>query len=199
MCRCTAKAGLRHSPRALYTRTRLSSLPRLNLDSSLKTTWFHFAAAQFPRARHHSKRRRRWVGIKDSTRYGCRDTNCSSAGCLRMVREDTGAPSEDPLLMEFPLLKKPLHFHGPNEKPPEWLVQYNGAIERADGYVVVSGEYNRCIPPALTNMMDHFPPKSYRCKPCSIVCYSADIQGESELVGKTLGSNRRQLYELYSI
>ncbi|GFX39701.1 e3 ubiquitin-protein ligase RNF13 [Trichonephila clavipes] len=47
--RCKAKAGLRHSPRGLHTRTRLSSLLRLNLDSSLKTTWFHSAAVQFPR------------------------------------------------------------------------------------------------------------------------------------------------------
>ncbi|XP_042906118.1 uncharacterized protein [Parasteatoda tepidariorum] len=79
----------------------------------------------------------------------------------------------DPLTMEFPMLKKPLHFHGPDQTPPEWLVKYNAEIENADAYVVVSGEYNRCIPPALTNMMNHFPPKSYRCKPCSIVCYSA--------------------------
>ncbi|GFW86001.1 uncharacterized protein TNCV_1968091 [Trichonephila clavipes] len=58
VCRCKAKAGLRRSPRGLLTRTRLTSLLRLNLDSSLKTTWFHSAAVQFPRARHHSKRRR---------------------------------------------------------------------------------------------------------------------------------------------
>ncbi|GFX57337.1 e3 ubiquitin-protein ligase RNF13 [Trichonephila clavipes] len=31
------------------------NLLRLNLDSSLKTTWFHSAAVQFPRARHHLK------------------------------------------------------------------------------------------------------------------------------------------------
>ncbi|GFV41586.1 e3 ubiquitin-protein ligase RNF13 [Trichonephila clavipes] len=36
VCRCKAKAGLRRSPRGLRTRTRLSSLLRLNLDSSLK-------------------------------------------------------------------------------------------------------------------------------------------------------------------
>ncbi|GFU17817.1 e3 ubiquitin-protein ligase RNF13 [Trichonephila clavipes] len=63
VCRCKAKAGLRHSPRGLHTRTRLSSLPRLNLDSSLKTIWFHSAAVQFPRSRHHFKRRHRWVGV----------------------------------------------------------------------------------------------------------------------------------------
>ncbi|GFX07484.1 hypothetical protein TNCV_5091991 [Trichonephila clavipes] len=33
VCRCKAKAGLRRSPRGLHSRTRLSSLVRLNLDS----------------------------------------------------------------------------------------------------------------------------------------------------------------------
>ncbi|GFW53463.1 e3 ubiquitin-protein ligase RNF13 [Trichonephila clavipes] len=55
LCRCKAKVELRRSTRGLHTRTRLSSLLRLNLDSSLKTTWFHSAAVQFPRERHHSK------------------------------------------------------------------------------------------------------------------------------------------------
>ncbi|GFU71441.1 uncharacterized protein TNCV_2378281 [Trichonephila clavipes] len=95
VCRCKAKAGLRRSPRVLLTRRRLSSLLRLNLDSSLKTTWFHFSAIQFPRAWRHSKRRRRWVGVKGSTRNGCRDPKCPSARCLRMVRhQDTGSPSK---------------------------------------------------------------------------------------------------------
>ncbi|GFW43033.1 uncharacterized protein TNCV_1474291 [Trichonephila clavipes] len=75
VCRCKAKAGLRRSLRGLHTRTRLSSLLRLNLHSSLKTTWFHSAAVQFPRERHHSKRRRRWVGVKSSTSNGRRDPN----------------------------------------------------------------------------------------------------------------------------
>ncbi|GFU09244.1 uncharacterized protein TNCV_1122431 [Trichonephila clavipes] len=94
VCRYEAKAALRRSPRGLHTRTRLSSLLRLNPDSSLKTNWFHSAAVQFPRARHHSKRRRRWVGVKGSTRNGRRGPKCPSARCLRMVQEDTGTPSE---------------------------------------------------------------------------------------------------------
>ncbi|GFV94808.1 e3 ubiquitin-protein ligase RNF13 [Trichonephila clavipes] len=48
VCHCKANAGLRRSPRGLYTRTRLSSPLRLNLDSSPKTTWFHSAVVQFP-------------------------------------------------------------------------------------------------------------------------------------------------------
>ncbi|GFT08357.1 uncharacterized protein TNCV_3423201 [Trichonephila clavipes] len=86
VCRCKAKAGLKRSPWGLHTRTRLSSLLRLNLDSSLKTTWFHSAAILFPRARYRSKRGRWWVGVKDSTRNGRRDPKCPSARSLRMVR-----------------------------------------------------------------------------------------------------------------
>ncbi|GFT61905.1 hypothetical protein TNCV_4497161 [Trichonephila clavipes] len=40
VCRCKAKAGLRHSPRGHHTRTRLSSLLRLNLDSFAKDDLF---------------------------------------------------------------------------------------------------------------------------------------------------------------
>ncbi|GFW77712.1 uncharacterized protein TNCV_134031 [Trichonephila clavipes] len=76
VCRCKAKAGLRRSPRGLHTRTRLSSLLRWNLDSSLKTAWFHSVAVQFSRARHHCKRRRQGVGIKGRTRNGRRDPKC---------------------------------------------------------------------------------------------------------------------------
>ncbi|GFW22465.1 uncharacterized protein TNCV_2169991 [Trichonephila clavipes] len=36
----------------------------------------------------------RWVGIKGSASNGCCDPKCLSARCLRMVREDTGAPNE---------------------------------------------------------------------------------------------------------
>ncbi|GFW07005.1 uncharacterized protein TNCV_3692011 [Trichonephila clavipes] len=67
---------------------------RLNLDSSLKTTCFHSAAVQFPRARHHSKLRHWWVGVKGIIRNGRHDPICPSARCLRMARENAVAPSE---------------------------------------------------------------------------------------------------------
>ncbi|GFW37750.1 uncharacterized protein TNCV_4629551 [Trichonephila clavipes] len=79
VCHFKAKEGSRPSPRGLNTQTRMSSLLRLNLNSSLKTTWFHSAAVQFPRAWHHSKWRRRCVGVKGSTRNGRHDPKCPSA------------------------------------------------------------------------------------------------------------------------
>ncbi|GFX62443.1 uncharacterized protein TNCV_412851 [Trichonephila clavipes] len=65
VCHRKAKEGLRRSPRV-----------------------------QFLNARHHSKRRRRWVDVKGSTRNGCRDPKCPSPRRLHIFREDTGAPNE---------------------------------------------------------------------------------------------------------
>ncbi|GFV65718.1 e3 ubiquitin-protein ligase RNF13 [Trichonephila clavipes] len=90
LCRCKAKAGLRRSSRGLHTQTRLSSLLRLNLDSSLKTTWFHSAASQFSRAGHHSKRRCRWVGVKSSTRNGPAIPNVIQLGAFVWFEKTQG-------------------------------------------------------------------------------------------------------------
>ncbi|GFS58366.1 uncharacterized protein TNCV_2475211 [Trichonephila clavipes] len=89
----TQDRGVYH--RISFSRTRVSSLLILIVDLSLKMTWFHSAAVQFPPSRHYSKRRCRWEGVKGSTCKGRRDPKCPSARTLRMVREDTGAPSKD--------------------------------------------------------------------------------------------------------
>ncbi|GFU49448.1 uncharacterized protein TNCV_2308171 [Trichonephila clavipes] len=90
VCCRKAKAGLGVHHGVLHIRTRLSPLQRLNLDSSLKTTWLHSAAVQFPLARHHSELRHRLVDVMCSTRNGRCDPKCPSASRLRMIREDTG-------------------------------------------------------------------------------------------------------------
>ncbi|GFU95183.1 uncharacterized protein TNCV_4139671 [Trichonephila clavipes] len=82
------------SPRGLPTRIRLSSLLRLNLDLPLKATWFRSAAVQFCHAQHHSKRRRRWEGVKGNTRNGRHNLKCPPDRRLRMVLEGTRAHSE---------------------------------------------------------------------------------------------------------
>jgi NAD(P)H-dependent FMN reductase len=47
---------------------------------------------------------------------------------------------------------------------------------RTDGYVIVSGEYNHSVPPALTNLIDYFL-EEYAFRPSAIVCYSAGAYG----------------------
>ncbi|GFW75387.1 uncharacterized protein TNCV_4190411 [Trichonephila clavipes] len=115
VCRCKAKARLRRSPRergGLHTNTIVitcDGLTRLFFNMSFgffgpelmatlfqpnPRSEFHSAAVQFPRVWHHSKWRRRWLGVKGSTRNGRRNPKSPSVRRLHMVREDTGAPTE---------------------------------------------------------------------------------------------------------
>ena len=48
--------------------------------------------------------------------------------------------------------------------------------ERADGFCVVTAEYNHSVPPALSNLIDYFL-EEYAYKPSGIVCYSAGPYG----------------------
>jgi NAD(P)H-dependent FMN reductase len=74
--------------------------------------------------------------------------------------------------MDVPMLKQPLHFMKDQSSAPKWMTDTNEAIKNADAILVISSEYNCSIPPALTNVMDYFPPASYRHKPAGIICYS---------------------------
>lgn len=83
----------------------------------------------------------------------------------------------DPEEFQLPVLKQPLHFYRDPTKAPDILHKLNKKVQEADAYVIISAEYNRSIPPALTNIMDHFPPASYAFKPSAIVTYSMGRQG----------------------
>ncbi|KAJ6640901.1 Quinone reductase [Pseudolycoriella hygida] len=78
----------------------------------------------------------------------------------------------DPDKIPFEVLKTPLHFYRNPADAPQFLHDNNELIKQADGYLVLSSEYNLTIPPALTNMLDHFPPSSFRHKPAGVVTYS---------------------------
>lgn len=47
---------------------------------------------------------------------------------------------------------------------------------RADGFCIVSAEYNHSAPPALTNLIDYFL-EEYLWRPSAIVCYSVGQAG----------------------
>jgi NAD(P)H-dependent FMN reductase len=54
----------------------------------------------------------------------------------------------------------------------ETLAELAKLYARADGFCVVSAEYNHSIPPGLTNLIDYFL-EEYFFRPSAIVCYSA--------------------------
>ena len=81
----------------------------------------------------------------------------------------------DPKEYPLPLLDK-MYKEYEADKAPEVLRRMAALIIPADAYIVVSGEYNHTVPPALANLMDHFLDE-YFWKPSGIVCYSAGAFG----------------------
>jgi NAD(P)H-dependent FMN reductase len=81
----------------------------------------------------------------------------------------------DPLEYRLPLLDK-MYKEFPKGQAPGVLERLAALIVPADAVVVVSGEYNHSIPPALSNLLDHFL-EEWFWKPSAIVCYSAGAFG----------------------
>lgn len=76
----------------------------------------------------------------------------------------------DPLEKRLPLLDKMYNEYEKGQAPP-LLEELADLFRRADGFAIVSAEYNHSIPPALSNLLDHFL-EEYFFRPSAIVCYS---------------------------
>jgi NAD(P)H-dependent FMN reductase len=81
----------------------------------------------------------------------------------------------DAMECRLPLLDK-MYKEYPKGEAPEVLEQLATLYRAADAFVIVSGEYNHGIPPALKNLIDHFL-EEYFFRPSAIVCYSAGSFG----------------------
>ncbi len=81
----------------------------------------------------------------------------------------------DPLENQLPLLEK-MYKEYEKGQAPEVLERLATQIRAADAFIIVSGEYNHSIPPALSNLLDHFL-EEYLWRPSGIVCYSAGAFG----------------------
>lgn len=77
----------------------------------------------------------------------------------------------DPLELQLPLLDRMYKEHEKG-KAPSVLEKLAELYRRADGFVIVSAEYNQSVPPALKNLLDHFL-EEYFWRPSAIVSYSA--------------------------
>ena len=81
----------------------------------------------------------------------------------------------DPLLLQLPLLDRMYKEYAKGEAP-DTLERLAVLYRAADAFVVVSGEYNHSVPPALSNLLDYFL-EEYFWRPSAIVCYSAGAFG----------------------
>ncbi len=76
----------------------------------------------------------------------------------------------DPLEYKLPLLDKRHMDYNPGTAP-ENIEKVAQILKNSDGFMIVSGEYNHSIPPALKNILDHYY-NEYLFKPAAIVTYS---------------------------
>ena len=81
----------------------------------------------------------------------------------------------DPLQEQLPLLERRFKDFQPGTAPAA-LQRLAELYRQADAFVIVSGEYNHSVPPALTNLLDYFL-EEYFFRPSGIVSYSSGIYG----------------------
>jgi len=81
----------------------------------------------------------------------------------------------DPMKYQLPLLDK-MYKEYKSGTAPEIMEKLANLLNASDGFLMVTGEYNHSIPPALKNLLDHFQ-KEYHFKPSAIASYSAGSFG----------------------
>lgn len=90
---------------------------------------------------------------------------------LNALRErgDTGV-MVDPVDYPLPLLDR-MYKEYEHGTAPAIMERLAEIFRAADGFLIVSGEYNHGIPPALKNMLDHFM-NEFFWRPAGLVTYS---------------------------
>jgi len=116
--------------------------------------------------------------VRDSTpprpaRLGLRVARACMA---RLAAEGHEAVLVDPLDHDLGGSFKP-HFAYVQGRAPAAMEQLAQQIDAADGYVMVSPEYNHSMSPALAHLLNHFGSSLYAYKPSAIATYSAGQWG----------------------
>lgn len=75
----------------------------------------------------------------------------------------------DPAEYHLPMLGK---MFVEMKEPEQKFIEIHNALESADGFIMITAEYNHSVPPALKNLLDHFR-QEYFHKPTGIISYSA--------------------------
>src|SRR5271156_2849253 len=112
------------------------------------------------------------LGSVRSDRIGIRPARYLCQACTSRGHETTLV---DPLEYHLPLLDRTYKEH-PAGQAPEVLERLARLVRAADAVVVVAGEYNHSIQPALSNLLDHFL-EEWFWRPAAIACYSASQYG----------------------
>jgi len=112
--------------------------------------------------------------------YGSVRRDRKGIRAARFMMQELAARGHAPTLIDaqevdLPLLDRMYKEYDPGTAPDN-LEAMAKVIKASDGFIVVSGEYNHGIPPALKNMLDHFL-EEWFWRPSGIVSYSMGPYG----------------------
>ena len=112
--------------------------------------------------------------------YGSVRSERQGIKAARFITEEIRQRGHDVRLVDavehgLPLLDR-MYKEYPKGSAPEMLERVARVVIAADAYVVVTGEYNHNVPPALVNLLDHFL-EEYFWKPSAVVSYSSGSFG----------------------
>jgi NAD(P)H-dependent FMN reductase len=109
-----------------------------------------------------------WVGSVRSDRQGIKAARFVERSLTARGHDATVV---DPVEAKLPLLDR-MYKEYEKGSAPEVLEDLAALYRSADAFIVVAGEYNHSIPPALSNLLDHFL-EEYFFRPSAIVSYSS--------------------------
>ena len=109
------------------------------------------------------------------SRLGVRVSKACSH-CYRTGYPEHSLEVVDPLDYPLGAVFKP-HFAYRRDEAPAALDELADKIGAADGYMMVSPEYNHSMSPALAHLLNHFGSSLFAYKPSAIVTYSAGQWG----------------------
>ena len=120
------------------------------------------------------------MGLKIAVLVGSVRSDRQGIKAARFVERSLAARGHeitvvDPVALQLPLLDR-MYKEYAKGTAPATLEGLASLYRAADAFVVVSGEYNHSIPPALSNLLDYFL-EEYFWRPSAIVCYSTGAFG----------------------
>ncbi|TPP58850.1 hypothetical protein FGIG_03725 [Fasciola gigantica] len=83
----------------------------------------------------------------------------------------------DPKELQLPILDKSISEYTDEAAVPDALKQFNEQVKNADMLFFTTCEYNRCVPPALSNMLSYLPHKTMAYKTAGLIAYTTGLDG----------------------
>jgi NAD(P)H-dependent FMN reductase len=113
--------------------------------------------------------------IYGSVRTGRQGIRAARFIVRQLERRSINAVLVDPMEKVLPLLDR-MYKEFPKGEAPAVMEELSQLFRSAHGFVIVAGEYNHGIPPALKNLLDHFL-EEYYWRPAAIAAYSGGRWG----------------------